>query len=75
MATIPDWLEEILAEPTCDIHEAGRALGLARHRAFAAVAAGAIPVIRVGKRRMKVPTSWLRQVLRLDGEPRVRRTK
>jgi hypothetical protein len=78
VTAIPDWLQEILAKPTCDVHEAGKALGLERHRAYAAVWSGHIPTIAVGARRKKVPTAWLRRTLGLDetlARPRMRRTK
>jgi hypothetical protein len=63
---LPAWLAEILAKPTCDIPEAGKALGLNRGPSYAAAARGAIPTIDFGGRRKKVPTNWLRRQLRLD---------
>ena len=65
MPNMPKWLEEILAEPTADVPEAGRALGISRNCAYEAAAKGEIKTIRVG-RRLRVPTRWLREVLELD---------
>ena len=45
--------------------ETGQILGLSKASAYAAVQAGEIPVIRVG-RRLLVPTAALRRMLRLD---------
>jgi hypothetical protein len=72
---IPIWLARILAEPTCDIPDAGRALGLNRTAAYTAARRGAIETIETGPRRLRVPTPWLRRVLKLDELPLLRRTR
>jgi hypothetical protein len=66
VVTYPPWLAEILAKPTCDIPEAGRALGLERGGSYAAAARGDIKTIPCGPRRKKVPTAWLRRTLQID---------
>jgi hypothetical protein len=63
---VPSWLEEILAKPTCDVPEAGRALGLSRPRSYAGAARGYIKTIDTGDRRKRVSTAWLRRTLQLD---------
>ena len=73
MTAIPKWLAEILAKPTCNVPEAGRALGLNRDRSYAAAREGFIETIETGPKRRQVPTSWLRRKLMID-EPSMRRT-
>lgn len=51
--------------PTLTVDEAAIVLGIARSSAFAAVRAGQIPSVRVG-RRVLVPTASLRRLLKLD---------
>jgi excisionase family DNA binding protein len=58
-------LEQILANPTTTVSEAGRLLGLARNQAYEAAARGEIKTLRFG-RRLVVPTAWLKRVLELD---------
>jgi hypothetical protein len=66
MHEVPEWLKEILAEPTTTVPNAGRALGgMARNQAYAAAARGEIVTRRYG-RRLIVPTAWLRKELMLD---------
>lgn len=56
-------------QPTVDVWPtAGRALGLGKNAAYAAVARGEIPTIRCG-RLIRVPTAALRRMLELDSEP------
>jgi hypothetical protein len=61
---MPEWLRKILAEPTCSVPDAGRALGIARNAAYQAAAEGEIKTVRLG-RSLRVPTAWLREVLEL----------
>jgi len=49
--------------PTLSIEEAGRLLGYGRDAAYAAVRAGVLPTIRIGKRKRRVPTHLLLELL------------
>jgi len=53
-------------EPTITIEVAAKALGISRNGAYAAAARGDLPVIRIGARRVVVPTAALRRMLQLD---------
>ena len=53
-------------EPTITIELAAKALGISRNGAYAAAARGDLPVIRIGARRVVVPTAALRRMLQLD---------
>lgn len=64
---MPDWLKQILAEPTASVPDAGRALGIGRNQAYEAAARGEIKTVRFN-RTYRVPTAWLREVLHLDRE-------
>ncbi|MFJ9370762.1 excisionase family DNA-binding protein [Nocardia sp. NPDC101769] len=44
-----------------------RLLGIGRSTVYAAVKSGELPAIRVG-RRMRIPSRWVRQALRVDAE-------
>jgi hypothetical protein len=46
--------------------EAGEVLGLRRGATYAAARSGDIKTLRIG-RLLRVPTSWLRQTLGIDG--------
>lgn len=50
------------------VEEAASVLGIARGTAYAAVRAGEIPSVRVGK-RLLVPTAALRRLLAVDTPP------
>lgn len=52
--------------PTVSVIEAAAALGISRSGAYAAAARGEIPTIRLGARRVVVPTAALRRMLGLD---------
>jgi Helix-turn-helix domain len=60
----PD-IEQILAEPTTSVPDAGAVLGLSRNAAYLAAQRGEIPTLKFGNRR-RVPTARLRQMI-LDG--------
>ena len=63
---MPEWLEEILAQPTASVPDAGRALGIrGRNQSYEAAKRGEMPVLRFG-RTLRVPTAWLRKQLLLD---------
>jgi hypothetical protein len=65
MHQLPGWLEEILAQPTTTVPQAGRALGIkGRNQSYEAAARGEIKTLRFG-RRLSVPTAWLRRQLEL----------
>ena len=48
---------------TLSIEEAGRLLGFGRDTAYAAARSGALPTILIGKRKRRVPTSHVLQLL------------
>ena len=63
---LPEWLEEILAEPTTTVPQAGRALGIkGRNQSYEAARRGEIKTMRFG-RTLRVPTAWLKRQLMLD---------
>lgn len=49
--------------PTVSVEEAGRYLGVSRAFAYSMVRAGDLPVIRLGTRRVRVPTAKLLEML------------
>jgi len=55
-------LDELAGRNTCTVPEMAEMLGIGRDAAYAAVAAGTLPGIRVG-RRIVVPCHKLRQLL------------
>jgi hypothetical protein len=61
---MPTWLQEMLSKPTTTVPLAGKAIGLSRNAAYEAAHRGEIPTLQFGRRKV-VPTSWLRQILRL----------
>ncbi len=67
MSISKEELERILDAPTASISDAGRAIGSGKNGAYAAVARGEIPVIKLGD-RARVPTAWIRKALMLDLE-------
>ena len=54
-------------EPTVTVERAGRVLGISRGAAYAAAESGDLPVIRIGARRIVVPTAALLRMLHVDG--------
>jgi hypothetical protein len=64
---VPEWLKEILAQPTTTVPIAGKALGLGRNQAYQAAARGELCALKFG-RRLVVPTAWLKKALHLDDE-------
>jgi hypothetical protein len=62
----PEWIAQILSEPTTSVPNAGRLLGITgRNQSYEAAKRGEIRTLKFG-RTLRVPTSWLRQVLDLD---------
>jgi predicted site-specific integrase-resolvase len=53
-------------EPTVSVERAGDALGICRASAYEAVRRGEIPAIRLGKRRVVVPTAALLRLLGVE---------
>lgn len=65
-----------LAQPTMSIDEAAEAMGMGRSTAYAAAQEylrtggnSGLPVIRVGEKRLRVPTAALWRLVGLDVEP------
>lgn len=58
-------LNKILARPTAQIKDAGRALGLSPSSSYAAAKSGQIHAIKIGG-KLIVPTAWLRKQLMLE---------
>ena len=56
---------ELPSKPTLSVDEFAAATGIARSTAFAAVHAGQVPSIRLGK-RIRIPTAAVRRMLQLD---------
>ena len=69
MSTTGKTLRRLLTEEvSIPVEVAGRALGIRRSAAYAAVRSGELPHIRIGK-RISIPTSVIRQMLRIE-DPR-----
>jgi hypothetical protein len=49
--------------PTISVPEAGRILGLSRNGSYAAAARGDIPALRIGSKKLVVPTHKLLELL------------
>ena len=59
---------EATNQPTMQVDDVAKALGLSRAAAYNGVQTGEIPSIRIG-RRIVVPTAAVRRMLQLDGGP------
>jgi predicted DNA-binding transcriptional regulator AlpA len=55
-------------EPSVSVELAGKALGIQRSSAYAAIKSGELPHIKIG-RRIAVPTAWLRSKLQIAEQP------
>lgn len=55
----PDWEQH----KTISVEQAGEVLGISRDLAYKAAARGDIPVIRIGPKRLRVPTARLLAML------------
>lgn len=64
-STTPD-INELRRVPTVSVEEAGRYLGVSRAFAYSMVRAGDMPVIRLGSRRVRVPSAKLLAMLGVD---------
>jgi excisionase family DNA binding protein len=60
----PPLMRALREEPSISVELAGRALGIQRSSAYAAIKSGELPHIRIG-RRIAVPTAWLRRKLQM----------
>ena len=58
-------IKAIQGNLTVSVETAGRAMGVAKNAAYAAVKAGQIPSIRIG-RKIAVPTAPLRKMLGIE---------
>jgi excisionase family DNA binding protein len=52
-------LDRILAGTTASVPQVADALDYSAKRTYEAIRNGTIPSIRLGKRKVRVPTSWL----------------
>jgi hypothetical protein len=59
-------IADIADQATIDVPTAGRLLGIGRDAAYAAAAAGQIPVLKLGGRRLRVPVPRLLALLGVD---------
>jgi excisionase family DNA binding protein len=55
-------------EPSISVELAGKALGIKRSSAYAAIHNKELPYIKIG-RRIAVPTAWLRKKLQIEEQP------
>ena len=55
-------------EPSISVELAGKALGIQRSSAYAAVKSGELPHIKIG-RRIAIPTSVIRRMLQIEEQP------
>ncbi|WP_185757108.1 excisionase family DNA-binding protein [Nocardia bhagyanarayanae] len=54
------------AAPTISVDDFALLVGIGRSTAYAAIAAGEVPSVRVG-RRVRVPSAWVQSQLHRDG--------
>lgn len=59
----PTLIEQLRSVPTFSVDQAAQALGVSRAYAYLLVQRGELPVIRLGGKRVRVPTAALRQML------------
>jgi len=59
-------IEELRSEATVSIPRAAQVLGVSRSYAYQLAAAGDLPVIRLGAKRVRVPTVALRRMLGIE---------
>ncbi len=55
-------------EPSISVELAGKALGIQRSSAYAAIRSGELPHVKIG-RRIAVPTAWIRRKLQIEEQP------
>jgi excisionase family DNA binding protein len=59
-------IEELRSEATVSVGRTAQILGISRTYAYDLVASGALPSIRLGAKRVRVPTAALRQMLGIE---------
>ncbi len=59
-------INELRSRPTVSVEEAGRYLGVSRAFAYNMVRTGDLPVIRLGSRRVRVPSAKLLAMLGVE---------
>lgn len=59
-------VNELRSRPTVSVEEAGRYLGVSRAFAYNMVRTGDLPVIRLGTRRVRVPSAKLLAMLGVE---------
>lgn len=64
-STTPD-IDQLRHVPTVSVEEAGRYLGVSRAFAYTMVRNGDLPVIRLGTRRVRVPSAKLLRMLGVE---------
>jgi excisionase family DNA binding protein len=52
-------LKRLLSSTTVSVPQVAAAIGFSEKRTYEAVKAGTIPSIRIGPRKIRIPTSWL----------------
>jgi excisionase family DNA binding protein len=69
MSTTSRNLPDPASEPTVSVERAGQLLGISRGCAYVAARAGDIPAIRIGRKRLVVPTAALLRLLGVESSP------
>jgi excisionase family DNA binding protein len=61
-ATVQE-VSKIMSQPTCSVEEAAKVLRIGRSQAYRAVRTGELRSIKLGTKRVLVPTAAIRQLL------------
>ncbi len=65
-----DRLKKVLSQPTNSIEDAAWALGYSKNSGYAGVKNGTIPTIKINngpRAKERVPTTWIRRQLGIEG--------
>jgi|GEM_PF-1847983 len=62
----PTLIEQLQSVPTFSVEQAAKALGISKAYAYLLVQRGELPVIRLGGKRVRVPTSALRRMMGVE---------
>lgn len=62
----PTAIEELRREATLSVRRAAEILGCSKSYAYLLIQRGELPVIRLGAKRVRVPTSALRSMLGIE---------
>lgn len=65
-----DAFKRVMTEPTISVDETALLLGVGRSTVYAAVKLGEVPSIRI-RNRLRIPSSWLLQILGLVAQMEV----